>query len=326
MRTSLIPLLACPSCRGSLAVRDETVAAGQVESGTLRCLSCGKDHPVRQGIPRLSGEAAARRRGTVVGGFGWHWREFREHQAGYEAAFRERLEPLGPADLAGRVVLDAGCGMGRFSAAAAGLGARTTVGFDISDAVEVLQGLCREREDVHVVQGDILNPPFAPAFDLVFSVGVLHHLEDGEAGLQALLGCLRPAGTVHVLLNGREGNEWRLRWVDPVRRLLASRLPLPVLRLVALGLAVPLHALAVSRRAEALRFRLPFRADLDWLAAFSFRHTQEALHDSLAAPVAHFYRREEVEGWFGRAGLLDVRVAPREVQGWRGTARLPAGG
>jgi SAM-dependent methyltransferase/uncharacterized protein YbaR (Trm112 family) len=324
MKASLLPLLACPDCGGALVADAPGPAAGEIESGALSCDGCARAFPIVRGVPRFApppGEGLAR---ATVERFGWQWREFRERLAEYRGAFLDWVKPLGEADFAGAVVLDGGCGMGRFAEVAAALGAATVVGIDLSESVEVAQAIARERPNLHVVQADLLRPPLARCFDLVYTLGVLHHLPDGEAGFRALLRCVRPGGRIHVWVYGREGNEWLLRVVDPVRRSLTSRLPLPSLRLLAWLIATPLHLGLVLLYRRRLPLRLPYAPYFTWLAGFPLRHTHQVVFDHLGAPIAHYYRREEVAGWFARAGLPDALLTPRNANSWRGTARVPA--
>ena len=58
MRMSTMEILCCPVCRGSLslAVTEKTVLEDGEEDiveGTLTCLTCGVDYPIREGIPNL---------------------------------------------------------------------------------------------------------------------------------------------------------------------------------------------------------------------------------------------------------------------------------
>ena len=66
----------------------------------------------------------------------------------------------------GKVVLDAGCGKGRHSSLAQQWGAREVIGLDLSDAVETAFAAARHLRNVHVVQGDICQLPFARVFDM----------------------------------------------------------------------------------------------------------------------------------------------------------------
>lgn len=58
MRQSLMEILACPLCKGELAltvVRSETATDGEEEivEGTLRCAACDEDYPIVDTIPNL---------------------------------------------------------------------------------------------------------------------------------------------------------------------------------------------------------------------------------------------------------------------------------
>lgn len=323
MKPSLLELLACPACGADLALEEAEGSQGEVESGRLACAAGAHTFPILRGIPRLGGPPPLPEVRRTVERFGWQWQEFKERLGEYHAAFLDWVLPLTDQDFAGRVVMDGGCGMGRFTEIAASMGAKAVVGVDLSESVEVAQQAARQRENLHVVQADLLHLPFKRAFDLVFTLGVLHHLPSGEDGFASLVGCVRPGGRIHAWVYGHEGNEWLLRWVDPVRRAVTSRLPLPVLRVVAWALALPLHLALVLLYSRAGRLPLPYATYLRWLAGFPFRHTHQVVFDHLGAPIAHYYRREEFLAWFTRAGLADVLLTPRNANSWRGTARVP---
>ena len=75
------------------------------------------------------------------------------------ATFRNRTG-LSAGDLAGKVVLDGGCGMGRYLRIAAELGPELLVGIDLSLAVDGGRELTADLAAVAIVQGDLLRPPF----------------------------------------------------------------------------------------------------------------------------------------------------------------------
>lgn len=101
-------------------------------------------------------------------------------------------------DLGSSVVLDAGCGGGRYTVAWKLLGAKRAVGLDIS-SIGVLDAQRRIGEagisDVEFREGSVLDLPFAEnSFDIVFSNGVLHHTSDWKRGVEELVRVLRPGG------------------------------------------------------------------------------------------------------------------------------------
>jgi len=97
-------------------------------------------------------------------------------------------------NVAGRRILDAGCGSGPLTAALRDRGA-TVTGFDIS-AEMVTLAKRRLGDDVALHVGDLRDPlPFEDgAFDDVAASLVLHYLEDWGPTLNELRRVLRPGG------------------------------------------------------------------------------------------------------------------------------------
>ena len=101
----------------------------------------------------------------------------------------------------GKLILDAGCGAGRFTDVAAQLGARV-VACDLSSAIEACRANCAEPEgmsplrgEVAQVQANLLDLPFrAGVFDAVFCMGVIQHTPDPSKVMRALPRLLKAGG------------------------------------------------------------------------------------------------------------------------------------
>ena len=295
-------------------------------SEALDCSGCSRRFPVDGGIPRLvDGAVLGEGQQRTAGAFGWQWKHFTEMHAEYEAQFLDWIRPLQPSFFEGKKVLDAGCGIGRHAYFAARFGASEVVALDLSEAVETARENLSGLDGVHVVQGDILNPPFRPddaeqGFDLVYSIGVLHHLPDPRAGFLSLARLLRPGGTLFVWVYGHEGNALVRHGVEPLRRL-TTRMSPSSLRVVAWPLSGALYAAAHAVRGP-LR-RLPSGEYVASLRSFSFRQVYSIGFDQLVAPSSRYIRREELAEWFTAAGLEDVEITQRNGNSWRGRGRRP---
>ena len=224
------------------------------------------------------------------------------------ATFRNRTG-LAPEDLSGRVVLDAGCGMGRYLRVAAEGGPRLLVGLDLSEAVRAARDLTAGLPGVGLARGDLLRPPFdAGGFDHVYSLGVLDHTPDPRAAFLALARLLKPGGRIVVWVYPRE--KPRLERVMNAHRAVSTRLPLGLL--VALSrLTAPVGGL--KRRLMASPSRLVARAGvaLNVLTIGVSMHPDPEVRvcdtlDWYAPKYLSRHTLEEVRGWFAEAGLADV--------------------
>jgi len=114
---------------------------------------------------------------------------------------RPALRSLVPADLAGQVVLDAGCGSGAQAQWLLGLGA-DVVGVDLSPRmVEEAERRCGGRGRFLVA--DLAEPlPLAPAsLDGVTCSLALHYLADWSVPLRSFAAALRPGGWAVISLD-----------------------------------------------------------------------------------------------------------------------------
>ena len=258
--------------------------------------------------------------------FGTQWRILGEPSNVFRAEFESYLAPLPLSDLRGRVVLDAGCGMGKFSMAAADAGARAVVAVDLSEAVDVAFDNLRDRPNVHVVQGNIERLPLRrAAFDFVFSIGVLHHMPEPARGFAALVPFVAVDGRLFAWVYAREGNEAFARWLDPFRARLFSRLPSAANRLVATLLAAPLWALIralyvpLGRRRRGTR--LPYRDYFLYFASLGYRTFWGTVYDKLVPPVCHYVSRAELEAWAVAGALDPLTLTHRNANSWGLLAR-----
>ena len=237
------------------------------------------------------------------------WNRFRIIRGEEDRATFENRTGFRDADLAGKLVLDGGCGMGRYLRVVAGRGARLVVGIDLSRAVDAARDLTAGLPDVAITRGDLLRPPFPPgSFDLIYSIGVIDHTPDPRAAFLELARLLKPGGRIAIWIYERESPI--VERIMDAQRAVSTRLPLGVLlglcriaapigllkrRLMASKsrpverLGVALHALTigVSMHPDA---EVRVCDTLDWYAPrYLSRHTVE-----------------EVAGWFAEAGLTDV--------------------
>jgi len=182
-----LDMLACPSCGADLRFDASDPACPE---GIFTCVRCDCRLPIRGGVLRCVADEG------YCGTFGEQWNAFRRTQIDRFSGSTESSDrfisetALTNADLRGALVLDGGCGAGRFADVAVQRGAQV-VAVDFSSAVDTCAANLRElghpADRFVVVQASLYELPFKPrAFDHVYSIGVVQHTPDRVATIRAL--------------------------------------------------------------------------------------------------------------------------------------------
>jgi SAM-dependent methyltransferase len=308
----VLDLLRCPICRGVLDAPTPS---------ELKCRQCGRETAIVRGVPRFvkdedfaDTDEAARTRAS----FGYEWTHFNDWKPS-GATFGDYFSNFDLEWLRGRTVLDAGCGMGRHALQIAPF-AKTVLAVDFSNAINEAARNVSDHANVQCLQGDLTRLPVADdAFDFVFSMGVLHHIDDTVGTLQGLVRALKPGGRLRLYLYWkRTGLARALLSLVTAARLVTTRLPFSVLRvlcwilsvLLMIGVILPyraLHALGVDVRET-------------WPLAIYIKYPFNVLYndqfDRFSAPIEKRYSEDEVRELLSSAGLRSIRVHSK--YGWIG--------
>jgi len=210
---SLSSHLACPACRLPL----------NSSSDVLKCAACSQNFPILNGIPRFVPKE------NYAESFGLQWNRFASTQIDSkvgtnrsEARFSD--ETLWNKEiLNGKLVLDAGCGSGRFSEIALKFGA-SLIAVDYSSAVEAAQKNLSGTDKL-IVQGDLASLPISnETFDYIYCIGVLQHTSEPARIVSELLRCLKVGG--EITLTFYENSSWHVLFYSKyLIRPITKRLP-----------------------------------------------------------------------------------------------------
>jgi SAM-dependent methyltransferase len=290
MDDRLIYLVRCPHCRGNLEFEEGS-------PGGLVCVSCQGKVPIVGGVPRLATDSYA-------ASFGRQWNRYEVVRPEEDDATFQVKTGMAPSDLAGRLVLDAGCGGGRYARLVGSHGARV-VGVDKSAAVEKAAALCAALPDVVIVQADLLDLPIAEgAFDLVYSIGVLHHTPDPRRAFAQIAHRVRPGGRLAVWLYRR--NTYLQEWLNTGIRTLTTRLPARVLDPLCSGLGLFGSVPLLNRSLNKL---INFSNHPDWTLRVCDNFDWYAPH------YQSHHTLDELKRWFAEEGFVDIIELPPAKNG-----------
>jgi SAM-dependent methyltransferase len=330
MRAALMDYLACPRCGGTLGLRDSELEDDTIVAGTLVCEECPGEFPIVKGVPRMNVSMDALE--TVARYFTYEWRAY--HHGAFEHGtlfgrtpkedweFFLRCMGATPAEIANAVVLDAGCGSGRFAQIVGQHGARVVIGVDIIDTIEDAADLCSDMDNVHIVQANLFALPFKThIFDFVWCSGVLHHTPDAGAAHRAVVPFVSSGGTFYVWVYAKRFNPFRFvkSSLDVAR---VTRLPEEALFRLSKAISYPSFlALEVYR---AIRRLPPLRPQGAWghstVRPRTIGEIQLTWFDALSPQYDTRHTEEEVVGWFEREGFEDIVAIDEPKVGVRGRA------
>jgi SAM-dependent methyltransferase len=301
VKRALLEWLRCPTCSSRLQASSPE---RDVREGYL---TCADNHvfPIRRGIPRFVASDA------YTESFSYEWQRFRRTQldsATGRTDTRDRLQaslnfPL--QELQGKLVLDAGCGMGRFAEVVHQYGG-TYVGMDFSYAIDSAQQNAGHLSNVHFVQADIFSPPFADAmFDLVMSLGVLHHTPDPRRAFASLPRVLKPGGKLTVTVYDA-GNKVYVANSRFWRRY-TTRLPRRALHGLSYAAAALYYLWTAPVVGAALRAVAFISLERDW------RWRVLDTFDWYSPTYMSWHTHPEVFGWFKENGFEQIDLLAPSV-------------
>ena len=363
MKENILHFLICPACGGMLDLESFIKEREEVKEGLLKC-SCGKWYPIISFVPRMllneyrgnyqefikkfdlknhddaadtdpfphptdsqvqrsfsskwtsqptwgiRGETKTFVREWFFKKYGWGDIE------GFQKAFKNKKR-----------IIEIGTGVGgmliEFCQACKD---GEVFGVDLSEAVEAAYDHTHMYPNAHILQADLMNPPFKRgSFDFIFSEGVLHHTSNTQKALEALLGLLAREGEIAIYIYKKKGPirefcdeylrqfttklseeecwEFSRRITQLGRALAQSNLELEIPE------DIPLLEIKAGRY-NLQQFFYYHILKCFWNDRFVFDENSLINFDWYHPIYAHRHTAEEIKEWFKNAGLnlihLDV--------------------
>jgi 2-polyprenyl-3-methyl-5-hydroxy-6-metoxy-1,4-benzoquinol methylase len=310
----LLEKLRCPATGLVLRLEIEEEVAGDVVRGSLVTEDGRHRYPIRDHIPRFVPQS------NYADNFGMQWNHFKRTQldshSGHPISAERFWGATGwtPEQLRGQWVVDVGCGSGRFAEVALSAGAKV-IAMDLSNAVDACYANLKHHPNLHAVQADIYNLPFArEAFPFVYSLGVLQHTPDVARAFGALPPLVKQGGHLCVDYYGKTWKSALLPkyWLRP----LTTRIPQQTL-FAGLQKAVPVM-LPMSRALGAIpgvgkvAKRVVPVVNYHGLLPLSPRqHDEWALLDTFDMFAPKYDQPQTAataRAWMEQAGLNDIEI------------------
>jgi len=349
MKKDLMNYIVCPTCKGQLLLTKYEEEGPEIMEGLLACKKCKTFFPIIDGVPRIlqpdfllklvsNYESFLNRHNMthpvdnpeftvhstdekIAKGFEFEWQKHSEVLPEHNKEFLHVLgDLLSPSEIKGKTILDAGCGQGRFSYFLKKYGASTVVSFDLGEQTLIAQNNLKGK-NVHVVQASIYDPPFKSVFDLVISIGVIHHLPDPEKGFRQLFQLLKVKGKIFIWVYGYSS-------IIPVIRFLRSftlNRGVKFNRFLGFFFAIPLYLInqfynlvrripIVKKFAELIPFHMYYDRGFSNIWTICF--------DKINSGIAVYYKRSDLQGWLDRltdkkSGHLSERYPGKSGSSWR---------
>jgi SAM-dependent methyltransferase len=285
-----------------------------------------KEAPLRKAAARPPNGGDAR----TAAAFATSWNTVGDGSVYTREQFLDWFSPIEPSSIQGQAVLELGFGNGSQLCHVGDYRPARLCGIELGDTLEQTRKNLRHLPEgmLELHQGDLTTADLG-RFDLVYCIGVLHHLEHPEKGFESVLRHTRPGGRFHCWVYGREGNGVVIHLVDPIRRL-ASKLPWWVNKFgVAYPLAVPYYVYAKSLQFAARHVRTPkirrMLAQLPledyslWIAQRPFAFFHHVAFDQLVTPQTHYIARAQIERWLRHPDIdpTSTYIIQRNGNSWK---------
>jgi len=315
MRVELLDLLRCPESKQRLRLDAAEERGGEIYSGWLISDNGKSRYPIHDFIPRFVAES------NYADNFGFEWNKFRQTQldsyTGHPISTARFWRATGwhPEELQHSLVLDVGCGAGRFAEVALSAGAQV-IAVDFSNAIEACYQNFRHLPRLHVLQADIYRLPLQEGrFQFVYSLGVLQHTPDAARAFAALAPLLGTGGRLCVDVYEKS---WRTcfdpkYWLRPLSRRIDKKRLFSILeQWTPLMFRLSCAVAGVPGLGRYLRRMVPV---VNYSGILFFREnqlTEWALLDTFDWLSPEFDNPQTVKmlkRWFTEAGMENIEIA-----------------
>ncbi len=243
----------------------------------------------------------------------WQWDKIYDNN---QWLFTEWIAPNTLETFRGMDVLDCGCGGGQHLNFIAPY-CRSALGVDLNAMTSArkntqhLTNICLKEDDIAVMN-------LEQTFDIVYSIGVLHHTDNPDVSFKNIEKHCKPGGKVIVWVYSNEGNFLNRYLLEPFKSIIVRFLPRPIVWALAHILTILVYIPVYTLYRFPLLF-LPFYQYFGNWRKLSYQRNLLNVFDKLNAPQTWFITKKQITAWFSPDQFTDIHISPYKGVSWRGS-------
>lgn len=242
--------------------------------------------------------------------FGSNWKKYKKFDQIYEEQFYEWIKPLKKENLMNKMILDAGCGIGRNSYYCLKSGAKEVHLFDVEEStVEIAKENLKDFNNIFIFKDSIYDQESVAncGYDLVISIGVIHHLAYPEMAISKLFEKVKNGGDLLIWVYGYEGNESLLKILN-LLRIFTTKLSYNTVAFLGKMFALVLYLILKIYPAKSQY----------WLRAKKMKKyvLEQIIIDQLIPKIAHYYSRTELRTLYKHLDYKDIQIHNTNGNSW----------
>ena len=232
---------------------------------------------------------------------------------GSNEMLKDIVSPFDLKNIENKIIMEVGSGSGRIIKNLLKYSPKQIIAIEPSKAIEVAKNNNQKnlkKINFLNIKGEDIK--FENELDFVFSLGVIHHIPNGNIVCKRIFQSLKPNGKFLIWLYGHEGNELYLLIFNNLRRM--SRLiPDFFLRFFCYFL----NLLASIYILFCLVIKLPMKDYmLNVFRKCSFRKRNYIIFDQLNPSFSKYYKKIEVEELLKDSGFKKIKIYNRHNYSW----------
>jgi SAM-dependent methyltransferase len=247
----------------------------------------------------------------------WHeqWSMFNDEE---QFLFNDWIYPNKLEDFKNKTVLECGCGGGQHTSFVAPH-AKEMVAVDLN-TTDLAKEKNKSFSHITFLEDDIAKMDLKRQFDIVFSIGVVHHTDSPDKTVENLKRHVKPNGKLIVWVYSKEGNALTEHIVEPFRKIFLRKMGrkslLVLSRIITFLLYIPVYTIYLL----PLTF-LPYYEYFGNFRKLTFNRNVLNVFDKLNAPQVDFISYDRIQNWFNKNEFDDIHISPYKGVSWRASGR-----